>query len=283
MVRVGAGAVAAQRGQRPGAALFGVFPRFDHHQPGALAHDETVAGLVEGPRGGSRFVVARGQRLEGVKSAERQRIDATLGTADQRDLGLAAADQAHAVADRLDAGRAGGDRATQRPLEMVLDRQVAAGKVGEEGRHGERRQAAHAARLEGFLRRGDGLESADAGGDYRGAGLLVVLALGEPAGLAHGLVGRRQRVKGEQVDLLAFLRLDDRVGVEAGLGVAVDAGHQARDPDRKIIGVEAVDRHDARLPFQQAAPNRLDTAPQRADHAHAGNNDGRLHLNFTGR
>ncbi|MNE54489.1 hypothetical protein D3C80_1492690 [compost metagenome] len=57
VVRIGAGAITHQFGDGPGAARQGMLQLFDDQQAGAFAHNETVAGLIEGARGALRGVV----------------------------------------------------------------------------------------------------------------------------------------------------------------------------------------------------------------------------------
>src|SRR5918993_573738 len=51
-------------------SLAGVVELLEHDDPGPFAHDEPVAGRLEGARGGSRAVVPLGERLHVGKAAD---------------------------------------------------------------------------------------------------------------------------------------------------------------------------------------------------------------------
>ena len=79
---------------------------------------EAVAVGVERPRGPLRLVVARGQRLH-LRRSRRcvSGVDDGLGAAGDHHVGVAALDDLERVADRVVAGRAGGDHRGVRPLQ----------------------------------------------------------------------------------------------------------------------------------------------------------------------
>src|SRR2546429_157195 len=123
---------------------------FNEEDTGAFAHDETIAVAVEGAgRTRWRFVEARRKGPGSGEAAEAHQIDAGFRAAANRNVSFSGSDEACGIADRLHACGAGGDRCTDRPLEAVVDRDMAGGQICEEGRHGEGREASHSALVSG--------------------------------------------------------------------------------------------------------------------------------------
>ena len=141
VVRVAGHAVAADLGVDLRATGAGVLEFLENHDAGALTHDEAVAVLVPRPRGARWLVVELGRkRAAGAETRDAERVDRRLGTARDHDVGVAERDQPGRVADRVNAGGAGGDDAVVRALEAVFDREVAGGEVDQRGRNEERRE-----------------------------------------------------------------------------------------------------------------------------------------------
>ena len=103
-------AVADQLGIDLGAARLGVLVFFQHDDAGALAHDETVAVLVIGPR---RCVGVSLKPVDSARTAANPAIEIRLtgdsAAARHHDVGIAQRDHPAGIADRMRAGRAGGD------------------------------------------------------------------------------------------------------------------------------------------------------------------------------
>ena len=71
------------------AARLGVFVLFQHHDAGALAHDEAVAVLVIGPRGLlGRVVEAGGERAAGIEAGDADAADRRFRAARQHHIGI---------------------------------------------------------------------------------------------------------------------------------------------------------------------------------------------------
>src|SRR5688500_13958444 len=99
----------------------------------------------------------------GAEAAETYALDAGLRAPAERDIGLAVADEPRAIAERLDAGGAGGHRRADRAPETVTNGNLPACKIYQKGWNGEGRELAHATGIGRACRRHHGLESADSG------------------------------------------------------------------------------------------------------------------------
>ena len=108
-----------------------------HHEPGARR--------VERPGGLRRVLVLGDEAAHRAEAGEDQRVDARLRAAREHGVGVAAADQLGALADRVRAGRAGRDRRVVRAADAERDRDLAARRVDEHARDEERRDAVGAA------------------------------------------------------------------------------------------------------------------------------------------
>ena len=132
VVRVGAGAIAHQLGDGCGAACQGMLQLFDDQQAGAFAHDETIAGLIEGARGALRGVVVIAR--EGACGSEASQADSVNGRlrpAAERYVDFPRANHPCSVADGLDARRTCGHRSPQWPLETMTDGDMTGGHIAE--------------------------------------------------------------------------------------------------------------------------------------------------------
>ena len=95
--------------------------------------------------------------------------------------------------------------------------------------------------------------------------------VGHPARLRQRLGGGDEAVLDEDVHLLDFLEVDDRLGIEA-VGRALGR-HQPGDLAGEIGGVEPVVDDDAALARDQRRPVGGDADAQRRHGAHAGDDD----------
>ena len=181
-VGVRRGAIADDFGERRRAARQRMIQRLDYQNGGALAHDEAVALRIERPRGALRFVVEmRRQRARRRETGQADALDAAFRAAADGDIGFAAADQAGAIAERLQTGGAGGDRCADRPAKTVMDRNLPGCEIDQERRHGERRQLARAALVDDVHRLLHGGEAANAGGEEGGGAVALGVGRRRPA------------------------------------------------------------------------------------------------------
>src|SRR5690606_25102758 len=110
-------------------------------------------------------------------------------------------------------------------------------------------------------------QAADARTDHDPGAVLVLVALGLPAGVGQGLVGRRDGVQDEVVDPLTVLGRHHLLGVEhprlAGrpAAAAVDRRDLAGDGAGIALGIETGDRADARTAGENRLPDMLHTPP----------------------
>ena len=114
-------------------------------------------------------------------------------------------DQPRGIADGLDAGRAGGDGRADRPLVAVADGDLTGRQIGQEGRHGERREASDAALIGGAHGLDDGRKAADPGRDDRRGPFERLRIRRRPAGLRDRLGRRDHREQDEAVHLALVL------------------------------------------------------------------------------
>ncbi len=274
VIGVGRGAVADQLGERRRAARQRVIERFDDEHRGAFAHDKAVAPGVERARGAfRRFVEMRGQRARRGEAAETDTFDAAFRAAADRDIDLAGADHARAVADRLQAGGAGRDRRADRAAEAVADRHLPGGEVDQERRHGERRQLARPALVGGVHGLLHGGEAADPGADDGGGAIALGIAARSPARLRDGLVGGRQRELDEAVHPLVVFVVDDALEIETTFGILVDGRHHPGN----LCG-DVVDEIVRQSPYPGSAgekplPDHARPAPKRRNDAASGDDN----------
>src|SRR3546814_10210740 len=109
-----------------------MFIFLEHDDARALAHHETVAALVIGTArlfGG--VVAAHVQRARLRAAGDPDRADRRFGAASQPDVGIAVLDPARRVADRMGAGRTGGDARMVRPPQTVFDADLTRDQVDE--------------------------------------------------------------------------------------------------------------------------------------------------------
>ena len=105
------------------AARLGMLIFLEHDHARALAHDEAVAVLVIGAAGLFRLVVESGaERARLGEAGDADRADGRFGAAGQHDVGIVVLDHPRRVADRMGAGRAGGDHRMVGAHQAIFDR-----------------------------------------------------------------------------------------------------------------------------------------------------------------
>ena len=267
MEGVGAHAAAGQLGVDVGAAGLGVLELFEHQAAGALADDEAVAAGVEGPRGalsGSSLRGAEGAR--GGEARHADRADGRLAAAGEHDVGVAVADEARGVADRVRAGGAGRAGGAQRALRPQLERHVRRAHVGDH--HGDQQRVGAVGALVEELVGLDvqRLQAADAARHDRPDPLR--LGAGVEVRVGGRVLGRRDRVAAEEVEPAHLALVDVVLGVEV-----LDLGG---DVHLVVRGVEAGDLADARLAGHEATPEGVHVVAERRDDAETGDDDSAL-------
>mmetsp|Transcript_40834 Transcript_40834/g.96975 ORF Transcript_40834/g.96975 Transcript_40834/m.96975 type:complete len:257 (-) Transcript_40834:231-1001(-) len=133
----------AEDGRAPGER---VLLRLQDHAPGALAHDEAVALLVEGARGAERVVVARGDhRPHRCEPSEGERGDGRFGSTRDHHVRLARLEEVQSVADGMGARGTRRRAAVVRTLRANLHGHDARGSVGHQRRNHRSRDRVEAA------------------------------------------------------------------------------------------------------------------------------------------
>src|SRR3990170_3744919 len=199
--RIGRPAEADHLGDRPRPARERVLELLEHQHRRALGHHEAVAGRVERSRrhGWVVFprvgVLRRPERAHLPEPGEGERHEVRLGPGTEHDVGLAADDGLHRLADGMAAGRAGADHGHVRSAQPVLDRDLAGCGIGEHVRKEERRHAARTTLIERLLALQQDADAADARPEHHAEPVGVDVAvhtavLAEEAGIAKRLPGR---------------------------------------------------------------------------------------------
>ncbi len=135
-------------------------------------------------------------------------------------------------------------------------------EIGQEGGHGERRQAARAALLHRAHRVRDRGKPADPGRDH-GRGALLRARLGRhPAGLRHSFRRRQQREQDEPVHLLLVLARRRQIRIEPALGIRGLVRHLARDARRQAHRPLRQCPQPG-LPLKQPRPDQFGATAQR--------------------
>jgi len=165
VVGVAGHAIASDFGENGCAAVLRVFEFFEHENPGAFAHDESIAILIPGTAGFFRIVIARGKRAHGGESADAHGGDGRLGAACDHHVSVVVLDDAKRVSDGMSAGGAGCGRGFIRALGSETHGDLAGRKIDDGRGNKERgnlaRTALHQCRVFAL----DDVESADAGTD----------------------------------------------------------------------------------------------------------------------
>ena len=246
-----------------GAARPRVLELLQHENGGRLAHHETVALAVEGPRCPLGTVVAPRQGAHRIEPGDPDLRDRRLAAAREHHVGAADADLVHRAADRHVGCGARRALAHQRPLRPQLDRHPACAHVGDDRRDRERVDAVGSARQQHVVAVLVALQAADAGGDRRAEA--VGRRRDVDPGVRLRLPRRRDDHLREAVHPARRLALHPHGGVEV-LQLAGEVNVVVRV-------VEGGDLGGARLAGEQARPRRLDVVAERADHAQPGDHD----------
>ena len=248
VIRVGREAVADQLGVNRGAALPGAVEVFEDHDPRALAHDEPVTILVEGPAGLQRLVVPGRERAHRGEAADAHRGDRRLGAPRDHHVGIAATDDLERFADRVRGCGAGGTRRQVGPARVEPDGDLARCEV-DDGRRDEERRDTPRAAFEKFLVFAlDGLESADAGGNVD-ADAIGPLTRHLESRIVDGELRGGERVLDEDVHLLDVFLVDELQRIER-----LDL---ARDTRRVLRRVETGNGSNPASPCAERVPVRL--------------------------
>ena len=191
------------------AARLGMLIFLEHDDAGALAHDEAVAVLVIGPARLLRpVVVAHVERAGLGEAGDADRADRRFGAARQHDVGIVVADHPRRVADRMGAGRAGGDDRMVRPHQAVFDAHLARDQVDQPAVDEVRGDPARPLLGQQQAFALDARQAADARADrHAGAQPRRLVHLGQ-AGILQRLAGRVEAVDDERIDLPLDLVID---------------------------------------------------------------------------
>ena len=202
-------AVADELGVDFGAALLGALIFLEHDDPGALAHDEAVAVLVVGAAGLLGLVVEVGRERPRLREAgDAERAERAFGAAGEHDVGIVHRDHPRRVADRMGAGRAGGDDRMVGAHQAVFDRDLAGDEVDQPAVDEMRADPARPLLVEDERFLLDPGQAADAGADRdAGAEALLLAHVGE-AGILERLAGGVEAVDDERIDLALDLVVD---------------------------------------------------------------------------
>ena len=233
-------AVTDQLGVDMGAARLGPLIFLEHDHARALAHDEAVAILVIGAAGVLGLVVEIGrQRPRLGEAGDAERAERVLGAAGQHHVGIVHRDHPRRVADRMGAGRAGGDDRVVGAHQAVFDRDLARDQVDQPAVDEMRADPARALFVEDDRFLLDAGKAADAGADRHAGAIALLLAhLGE-ARILERLAGRVEAVDDERIDLPLHLVVDALARIEAIF--VLGRLHLAGDLAGVIGGIEAGD------------------------------------------
>ncbi len=189
-------------------------------------------------------------------------MDARLGAAGDDRVGVAAADDLGALADRVRAGRAGGHGRVVRPAHAERDRELPRRGVHEHVREEVRRDTVVAALGEDRVLLDDPDDAADRGAEHdpdaRRIGHLE-------ARVGHRLLRRAERDQHVSLEPTRVLRPGDRRRVEA-----LDLG---RDPHREPRRVEGLDEVDPAPARDRRVPGGGRVEAERGDRAETGDCD----------
>ena len=116
-------------GKDGGIALLRLLQVFQHQDARAFRHHKTVTVLLKGSACFLRFIIARGQCLQGTETGHRQRRDGGLNAACYHGICVPALDDAECLANRVIARSAGRDHAAVGPAASKVDRDLAGSKV----------------------------------------------------------------------------------------------------------------------------------------------------------
>jgi hypothetical protein len=271
--RVGGRAIAGHLCDRARASRPCVLQLLDDQHRRSLRDDEAIARRVERTGCHGRVVGAgvgilgSAERSHLAEAGEGQRHQRRLGPGAEHDVGLAAHDRFHRLADGVAAGRTGADDGHVRSADPVLDGDLPRRGVGEHVWQHERADAPRPALEERLVAVEDHADAADGGADHHPEAVHFDVAVHEPvlaeqAGMTERLPGRRH---GEmRVAVVASRVLGVHVGgcIEA-LDLARDVGIERRRVEQRDIG-------DPRAPGHERVPGCLGADADRRDDAQPG-------------
>ncbi len=220
-----------------------------------------------------------GRSLKPVESARHAVNPATamrqigdFSAARHHHVGVAKGHEARRITDGVRPRRAGRDHGVVRALQLMLDGDVARGKVDEPPRYKEGANAARSLVPQEDRGVGNARQAADTGADENARTLLLLGRVGRVAGIGERLRGRRHREDDEVVDLALLLGLHPIVGIEVALG-EVAARHEAADLAGQVVDLELGDAASPVRAGDQRLPRRLRSAPHGRDHPQSCDND----------
>ena len=247
----------------------------------ALAHDEAVAVAAEGLARLRRLALRGAEGRQPVEAGDAKHVDHGVRAAGEHHVGVAAADDAERLADRLRARRARGQAVVRGAADAELPREMRKRHVG--------LLLDLARRAHQSKRRLDPIPSIDLvrrrippGEVARRVGIEVEHAFTGPEVEPYATaIELRERIEVRLPPRLARRpqrkgAVEPRVRVHGGILHElreVVVADLAREGGRKGAGVEAVDRRDAALARQQPLPDALEIVPERRHPAHAGDDD----------
>ena len=209
-------AVADHLGVDLRAARLGMLIFLEHDDARALAHDEAVAVLVVGAAGLLRLVVEVGaERPRLGEAGDADRADGRFRAAGEHDVGVVHRDHPRRIADRVGAGRAGGDHRMVGTHQPIFDRDLAGDEVDQPAVDEVRADPARPLLVQHEALALDARQAADARADRNaGAQPRRFVHLGQP-GVLDRLARGIDAVDDERIDLALDLVVDALVGIEA--------------------------------------------------------------------
>ena len=259
VVGVGRFAAADEFAVDLGTAGLGVLQFLKYEGSGAFADHESVAVLVEGARGVPGIVVARGERLHGVETADRGFVDGSFRAAGDDDVGLAVADGVERGDEAVVGRGACRNGAVVGTHEAVLHGDEAGGDVGD-----------HAGNEEGAKPRGhstlgvaqtlveERLETSDTRSPDDTDLLLVELVEVERR-ILDGLCGCDECILRKEVVFTHFLTVE--------ILVRVVILHLTGEPGLEFFGIEMSNGRGAADAFFKIREVLLDVIAERVDRA----------------
>ena len=128
-IRVCAGAVADDLGQRLRPPLLGMIESFEDHDARTFPHDEAVPRAIEGARSGFVIIITRGEGGETAEAGHPKYMEHGVRAARDHHVRIASLEHAGRLADGLGAGGAGGEAVIHRASQAVLACDMRCGHV----------------------------------------------------------------------------------------------------------------------------------------------------------
>ncbi len=257
-------AIADQFGIDLGAPRLGAFIFLEHDDARALAHHEAVAVDIIGPARPFRRVVETGrQRARLRKAGDAERADRTLGAPRQHHIGIVHRDHAGGVADRMRAGRTGGDDGVVRPHQPVFDLHLARDQIDQPAVHEMRGNATRSLFVQDDRFACDSRQAADPGPDRAAGAEALLLGHVEQPGILERLTGGIDAIDDERIDLALHLVIDALAGIESIF--MVRGLHLAGDAAGIIARIESSDRACTGFRREDILPRGFDIGAQRRD------------------